>query len=234
MSRQSRTARSVGQGTLRCRVARGCAANAVSCVRHVTAVGLVLARLRALGLDDHTVVMFTSDHGDMLGDPRLLLKGGLHYRALTRVPFVWRDTSAHRVPHRTRALAQTIDIATTVLHRAGVEAANGMQGMTPLDTVQGRTDAGRSHVLIEEEGQRHDFGLAHRLRLRSLVTASHRITLYAGQPWGELCDLQADPQERCNLWQSADVAGLRAERVEALARAMVDAAGSSPYPAYAA
>jgi arylsulfatase A-like enzyme len=61
-------------------------------------VGRVLATLRRLGLDDDTVVLFTTDHGDLLGDRGLLLKGGLHYRALTRVPFVWRDTAGCRRP----------------------------------------------------------------------------------------------------------------------------------------
>ena len=55
------------------------------------AVGRVLARLEALGLAANTVVMFTADHGDFMGDHQLLLKGPIHYRGLIRAPFIWRD-----------------------------------------------------------------------------------------------------------------------------------------------
>ncbi len=58
------------------------------------AIGRVMAELAALGMDDDTVVIFTSDHGDFLGDHQLLLKGPVHYRGLVRVPFVWRDPAA--------------------------------------------------------------------------------------------------------------------------------------------
>ena len=50
------------------------------------AIGSILAWLKTLRLDDDTVVIFTSDHGDFMGDHQLLLKGALHYRGLVRVP----------------------------------------------------------------------------------------------------------------------------------------------------
>src|SRR5687768_7292453 len=55
------------------------------------AIGSILGWLKTLRLDDNTVVIFTSDHGDFMGDHQLLLKGALHYRGLVRVPFVWSD-----------------------------------------------------------------------------------------------------------------------------------------------
>jgi arylsulfatase A-like enzyme len=91
------------------------------------AVGQVMAQLRALGLDGNTVVMFTADHGELLGERGLMFKGGLHYDALTRVPFIWRDTAqspdmkgsqggrerAAPAGRVVDALAQTTDIAAT-------------------------------------------------------------------------------------------------------------------------
>ena len=58
------------------------------------AVGRILQRLGALGLSENTVVIFNADHGDFMGDHQLLLKGALHYQALVRVPFIWRDPAA--------------------------------------------------------------------------------------------------------------------------------------------
>lgn len=57
-------------------------------------VGRVLARLKALGLDENTVVIFTSDHGDFMGDHGLLLKSALHYQSLVRVPSYGRTLVA--------------------------------------------------------------------------------------------------------------------------------------------
>lgn len=55
------------------------------------AIGHVLNALSESGLADDTVVVFTSDHGDYMGDHQLLLKGALHYRSLVRVPFIWAE-----------------------------------------------------------------------------------------------------------------------------------------------
>jgi arylsulfatase A-like enzyme len=131
-------------------------------------------------------------------------------------------------------LAQTIDIAATILARAGVVPANGMQGHSLLGITGGTADRVRLDVLIEEEGQRRDFGLTHRLRIRSLITARHRLTLYAGEDWGELYDLIEDPLEQKNLWRAPDAASLLAHFTHTLAMRMIDIAETSPYPAFAA
>ncbi|MEI6304119.1 MAG: sulfatase-like hydrolase/transferase [Betaproteobacteria bacterium] len=198
------------------------------------ALSRVHARLRQLGLDDNTVIMFTSDHGDLLGDRGLMLKGGLHYRSLTRVPFIWRDTRDRRKGRRSNALAQTIDIASTVLERAGLDPANGMQGRSLLSQTAGTAGPVRSNIVIEEEGQRRDFGLAHRLRIRSLVTEHYRLSIYAEEAWGELYDLVADPLELRNLWNQPSAGSIRAELTEALALSMLNLAESSPYPQFSA
>ncbi|MBN9408760.1 MAG: sulfatase-like hydrolase/transferase [Burkholderiales bacterium] len=192
------------------------------------AVRRVLAELAALGLDDDTVVMFTSDHGELLGERGLMFKGGLHYGALTRVPFVWRDTVDRRRAARSPVLAQTTDIAPTVLARAGLLPAHGMQGRSLLAPMAQPGTPLRDALLIEEESQRRDFGLPGRLRMRTLRTAGHRLTIYDGQPWGELYDLREDPMELRNLWNSQPA--LRDALGRQLAGAMLAQADTSPYP----
>ena len=192
-------------------------------------IARVMDELKALGMDDDTVVVFTSDHGDFLGEHQLLLKGPIHYRSLIRVPFVWRDPAGPRNA-RSAALAQTTDIAPTILARAGVEAWNGIQGKALLPVMQGERGKVREHLLIEEEGQRYYMGFPDRVRLRSLVTDRYRLSLYDGVPWGELYDRREDPQELVNRWDDAQSAGLRAALTEELARAMVEHSETSPYP----
>ena len=60
------------------------------------AVGRVRAAAQAAGIADRTVQIFTSDHGDHLGDHRLLFKGAEQYDALTHVPFIWADPNGRQ------------------------------------------------------------------------------------------------------------------------------------------
>jgi arylsulfatase A-like enzyme len=159
-----------------------------------------------------------------------MFKGGLHDAALTRVPFVWRDPERPPAAATLDALAQTTDIAPTVLARAGLPPAHGMHGRSLLPLLDGTATSLRDALLIEEEGQRRDFGLDRRVRMRTLRDHRHRLTLYDGQDWGELYDLQDDPLELRNLWRDPAARALRAELTERLARAMLAAADASPYP----
>jgi hypothetical protein len=88
--------------------------------------------------------------------------------------------------------------------------------------------------VIEEEGQRRDFGLAQRTRMRSLLTQRHRLTLWAGAGFGELYDLENDPHELHNLWHAPGARPLRGELAEALALRMVESTDTSPYPSASA
>jgi len=192
-------------------------------------VARVLARLDALGLADNTVVIFTSDHGDFMGDHQLLLKGPIHYRGLIRVPFIWRDPAGPR-GRRNDALCGALDFAPSILARAGLRPWNGLQGADIGALITGAASAHHAELLIEEEGQRPMAPFAERVRMRSLVTESHRLSLYDGVAWGELYDTAADPDEMVNLWDNTARAGLRAELLQRLALKMIALSETSPHP----
>ncbi|SAL72665.1 sulfatase [Caballeronia udeis] len=192
-------------------------------------IGRVLAHLQARGLADSTIVIFTSDHGDFMGEHQLLWKGPLHYQSLTRVPFMWSDPQAPAMAGRHSKLCSTADIAPTILTRAGVPLFNGIQGTSMLPLMEGET-AWRDAVVIEEEAQRLLFGFASRPRVRTLQTERFRMSLYDGQPWGELYDLAEDPHETRNVWFDAAYARQRSDGMEQLTRAMLALSETSPYP----
>jgi arylsulfatase A-like enzyme len=193
------------------------------------AIGRVLSKLKDLELADNTVIVFTADHGDFLGDHQLLLKGPIHYRGLTRVPLIWADTHAASIP-RTQALCQTVDLAPTILDRAGVPRWNGIQGQSLLPLLSGQVKAVRPDLLIEEEGQRYYMGFTERVRMRSLIFGTYRISVYDGVEWGELYDRSADPEELNNLWDVPAHQSLRATMTERMLRHMIALAETSPYP----
>ena len=193
-------------------------------------VGRILDALQAHGLVDNTVVAFTSDHGDYLGDHQLLLKGPIHYRGLTRVPFIWADPAAGRSAASDAALASTIDIAPTILERAGIAPFNGIQGTSLLPLAAGRQSAVRDALMLEEEGQRVILGFDTRIRCRTLLMDNHRLTVYDGASWGELYDLGADPYETRNLWEDPASRHMRSRMFERLAYSMLQHVDVSPYP----
>jgi len=194
-------------------------------------VGRVLTALRDTGLADNTVVLFTSDHGDYLGDHQLLLKGPIHYRGLTRVPFIWADPAAQTQGiSNEQALASTIDIAPTILARAGVTPFNGIQGQSLLPLIQGQAAALRDALMLEEENQRVILGFTSRTRCRTLLADDHRLTIYDGAAWGELYDLAADPLESRNLWDHPHARSRKADMLQRLAYVMLQHVDTSPYP----
>jgi arylsulfatase A-like enzyme len=197
------------------------------------AVGRVLAKLDALGLADDTVVVLTADHGDFMGDHQLLLKGPIHYRGIVQAPFLWRDPGDTGA-RRSDALCGTLDLAQTFLARAGVAPFNGMQGRDLAPLLSGAASGGHDEMMIEEEGQRPQVGFPGRVRMRSLVTKRYRLSLYDGVSWGELYDLERDPDEMRNLWDDAASAELRNTLVLRLAQKMIALSETSPHPTAAA
>ncbi|WP_421983257.1 sulfatase [Roseibium sp.] len=170
------------------------------------AVGQVRAQAKA----KDAVTIFTTDHGDHLGDHRMLFKGPAAYEELTRVPFIWSDPQADG-HGRTAEIGQTHDIGTTVLERARVEPAIGMQGRSLLS-------GGREAAFIQYDHQKTNRGLGRVPRIHTLRTADWRLSMFEGIAWGELYHLRDDPGEFHNLWDSPLHARQRAELMEMLVR----------------
>jgi arylsulfatase A-like enzyme len=199
--------------------ARALTAGMITCVDD--AIGRVLASLDRSGQRENTVVMFTSDHGDHLGDHRLMLKGAEHYQSIVHVPFIWSDPES-RQPARTDALGATADISATILERAGLAPYLGLQGKSLLPAMGSGGRPVRDAVLIQYEQQTPDADFSSALRVYSLIHQDMRLSVFYDRPWGELYDLRNDPGEFENLWDSPPHAALRARMMERLAYACIE------------
>lgn len=193
-------------------------------------VGRILTRLDDLDLADNTIVIFMSDHGDFMGDHGLMLKAALHYQGLIKAPFIWCEPNMEQAGESTKALHSTVDIARTILTRAGIAPFWGMQGTDMAPSLQDPTKKGVEAVLIEEDGHEPAFGFEQPVRVRSILTERYRLSIYDGADWGELYDLQQDPHEMTNLFDDPSHAGLRGEMFERLAYQMMSHADHSPFP----
>jgi arylsulfatase A-like enzyme len=192
-------------------------------------IGRVLEATDRLGLAERTNVFLTSDHGDLFGDHGLLLKHFVHYDGVMRVPLMAR-LPANPAACRTAGLVSSADLAPTILDLAQVEPYRGIQGRSLRPMLEGGSEILRDAVLIEEEQPFGLPGLSAPVRMRTLVTEEGRLTLYAGQAFGELYDRRTDPEERRNLWDASEGRDLRARLHEQLVREMaaVDDFGIRP------
>lgn len=152
-------------------------------------VGRLLAALDASGRRRETHVVFTSDHGELLGDHGLVLKGPFHVDSLLRVALAWR------APGRDATVVTDpvglVDLAPTFCRIAGVEPPAWMEG-SPLPVADGT----RERVLTV-------FDSAYRpeLRLRTIARTDRVLTAYPRlEGVGELYDLHDDPHQLVNLW----------------------------------
>jgi arylsulfatase A-like enzyme len=190
------------------------------------AVGDILATLEETGQFENTVICYNSDHGDYMGDYNMMLKGALQFRSITRVPFIWSDPD-QRTQTNTDALCSTVDLAATILDRAGLEPFNGNQGQSFLPATQSKAGP-RTEALIEYNDGGNRLGFVKPSRVRSLVTSEWRLTVYRDQDWGELYDLKNDPNETNNLWESVDHQSIRAHLTNRLTHHLIAQMDESP------
>lgn len=195
-------------------------------------IGRLLGRLDELGLADDTIVVFTSDHGDMNGSHGLFDKGFM-YEEAHRVPLVMRWRGRWR-PRRRADLASNMDILPTILAANG-ESVDHLHGAA-LEPGAGDTDVQqRQDLLLESHGMRNLYSQ------RALVTAGGEKYIFNPSDEDELYDLGNDPGELHNLLAPASLLPASGEspspaNVDALRRRLVNAmsAVGDPLTEYAA
>ncbi|GAA3402100.1 sulfatase-like hydrolase/transferase [Paenibacillus hodogayensis] len=159
------------------------------------AIGLVLERLKQLGLDRNTIVVYSADHGDMCGGHRMMDKHYILYDEVVKVPLIVKYPQI--VPAGTRSADfayNLLDLPPTLLEFAGLAPQSFFHGRSLLPLLTGnRPDDWRSEVVSTYNGQQ--FGLYNQRMIRN------RSWKYV---WNmtdidELYDLREDPDELRNV-----------------------------------
>jgi arylsulfatase len=163
-------------------------------------VGEILETLNLTGKSENTHIIFTSDHGELLGDHGLLHKGPPSYRQLTEVSFLIKGPGI-RSGGVTEQLTNHIDLVPTLLELAGVDDSRyEFDGQSFCQIIKG------------EDGpiREFNFGEYHprvfpELYNQTVSTENWRLTLYPARPeWGELFDLRKDPGEHFNVFNESE------------------------------
>lgn len=169
-------------------------------------VGRILIRLDELGLSSNTLVVLTADHGDFLGDHGLVLKGPCAYEGLLRCGLVVRGPAV--LPGRVvDEPVSTIDLAPTVLDYAATPAPGPTHGRSLRALLEGHPVP---RDFAYQEWDMATFDGSPDLRLRTVRTKRHKLTIELGSGEGELYDLGDDPDEMVNRFH--DAGGLRVRR----------------------
>jgi arylsulfatase A-like enzyme len=183
-------------------------------------IGRILATLDRLGATDDTIIVFTSDHGDMMGDHGLLLKGVMHFQGCLRVPMV--VNAPGRDGRRTTSLAASIDLPHTVLDLCGVDEFQGMQGNSLVPALDDPAVSVREHVLVEDDFPQSAVRDSLPLKTRTVVTERRRYSRDSNG-FEMLYDLDADPDELTNLAVGQRDAPAHTEMLGVFADAMLAA-----------
>ena len=151
-------------------------------------VGMVLDALGDKGILDDTWVIYTSDHGEMLGDHRLKQKK-VFYEGAARIPLIVRPPGG-TPGRRTKQLTDHVDICASLTEAAGAE---------PVGESLGRSFAAGTEVVDDDSGNRYVFSevesyytMARDDRYKMTVDSATRRPV-------ELYDMLEDPRELMNL-----------------------------------
>jgi arylsulfatase A-like enzyme len=144
---------------------------------------------------------------------------------MIRVPFIWSDP-IDRSAKTTPSLGQTIDISSTILERANIKPYWGMQGTSLNGDIWGKSPTSRDALLIEDDRQRINLGFTRFQKIRTLITEKYRCTLGYPDARDELYDLDSDPGELNNLWDSEPK--LRAQLTDQLMRLVLEYQDPTP------
>ena len=192
-------------------------------------IGQILAALEKLRLANNTMVIFTSDHGDMMGEHGLILKGPCPFDGILRVPLIWKVPGIIK-SGISNSLASSIDISKTILNLVGIDEKKqpkDMQGVDLTPVLKDSNENVRDCCFIEHDEELDQLNL--KIRLRHLVTKNHKLTVYNGlKGYGDLFDRKNDPHELQNLWYNDKYKEKRYELLELMFHENLDA--QSRYP----
>ncbi len=174
-------------------------------------VGRMLSALEETGQREDTIVVFMSDHGEMLGDHGLYWKGAYFYEELVHIPLILSWPGKFRSGLRSRALAELVDLAPTLMEAAGLSVPYYMQGKSLMPILLGEADADhhKSHVYSEYYNTLN--GIHPDVYGTMYFDGRYKLVVYHGQELGELYDLENDPEEFDNLWSVRDCQSIKLE-----------------------
>lgn len=171
--------------------------------------GRIIDALDEMGLRENTIIIFNADHGEMLGDHGLQLKGCRFYDGAVRVPLIFSWPGHFHNNKQVSDLTELTDIVPTLTEICGIDFPE-THGRSLLPTLCdcGREQEKREFARCEyydanppKPGGESSYGTMYR-------DDRYKLVVYHNADWGELYDMENDPREEHNLWANPEYAEL--------------------------
>ncbi|MFA6864432.1 MAG: sulfatase-like hydrolase/transferase [Sphaerochaetaceae bacterium] len=154
-------------------------------------VGEILGELKDQGIEENTLIVFTSDHGEYLGDHSRIQKGMPGYDCITHVPLLM--SYPHKIPRgiEREGLVEAIDVSSTILDYSAIQAPLDMMGKSLRSLINNKSVHHRDSVLTQHFTP---YGI------RETRIRTEKFSYYASNKNKELLfDLEIDPHELKNV-----------------------------------
>ena len=180
------------------------------------------APLKPTGQIDRTLVVFVSDHGEFLGNHGLLRKPSLHYDETLRVPLMLRLPDRAAGGRRVNGMVELTDVYPTLLGLLNLPSNPGVQGVDWSSNIRSGDPIGRDDIFADMFDLKSPFFKLSGpfMAVMTLRTAHWKLNVYptAGHEFGQLFNLQADPDEAENLYAAPQCRLIREEMMWRLAQ----------------
>jgi len=168
-------------------------------------VGEIIKALKEKGYLQNSVIIFSTDHGDCLGDHGHIEKWNMFDQS-TRIPLIVWAPGRFKEGQRVDKLIQNFDLAPVIMELAGIEAPDSWQAESFMPALKGKEFKGREYVFCTQAemgaGKNASPGRMPIAKLMTMIRDYNwKLVHYLGTNDGELYDLQKDPGEHHNLWE---------------------------------
>ncbi|MAV35478.1 MAG: arylsulfatase [Planctomycetaceae bacterium] len=175
-------------------------------------LGQILEALKRNGYLENSIVIFTSDHGDCLTDHGHSQKWTM-YDQITRVPLIVWSESRFKGGRVVDRLCQQMDLGPTLLELAEIPIPTTLEAISLLPVLENTSLALRDVVFAEQAQD----GILAGTRFMTMVRNKRwKLVHFLDAPYGQLFDLQNDPDEIHNLWEDAVAMPVRQEMLAVL------------------
>jgi arylsulfatase len=161
---------------------------------------IILDTLKDEGIYNDTLIIFTSDHGDMIGDHNLTGKGAFLYDDCTNVPLIIKYPDQY-TPKRNYGMVQLNDLFATMLHSAGIDDTISPESKA----LQHGTDRPCAITEYRGSGQLDLGAFPHPLMTTMVRTARYKLNIYHDSRELQLFDMIADPDELSDLSKNPEM-----------------------------
>ncbi len=174
-------------------------------------IGQIISTLDQQGYLENSIIIFTSDHGDALGDHGCIQKWNM-YESSVNVPLIFWSPQHVPCGKISDELVQLFDIAPTILEKTDVSIPDSWEAVSLWPVIKGES-AGRDAVYSELARDHIQLTSEYIIMRRDKEL---KLVWYTGDQYGELYDIENDPGETRNLWENPEYISKRDRLLHAL------------------